>query len=157
MRLPLIRLVDGSGGGGSVKTLEMVGYFYVPELHGFETTMKLMGHVPVVCACMGSVAGLGAVRVTISHFSLMIEGTSQLFVAGPPVVERGFGKPVDKNALGGHTSMPMAAALWTMRSLQKKKRLTASDDFFLTCHKMCGKCPLDEKSMTRSIEERKAC
>ncbi len=101
MRLPLIRLVDGSGGGGSVKTLEMVGHSYVPALHGFETTMKLMGAVPVICACMGSVAGLGAVRVTISHFSLMIEGTSQLFVAGPPIVERGFGKPVEKNELGG--------------------------------------------------------
>lgn len=101
MRLPLVRLIDGSGGGGSVKTLEMVGYSYIPELHGFETTMKLMGHVPVVCACMGSVAGLGAVRVTISHFSLMVKGSSQLFVAGPPVVERGLGKAVDKNELGG--------------------------------------------------------
>lgn len=101
MRLPLVRLIDGSGGGGSVKTLEMVGHSYVPALHGFETTMKLMGHVPVVCACMGSVAGLGAVRTTISHFSLMIKGSSQLFVAGPPVVERGFGKPVEKNELGG--------------------------------------------------------
>jgi acetyl-CoA carboxylase carboxyltransferase component len=101
MRLPLVRLVDGSGGGGSVKTLEMVGHSYVPALPGFETTMKLMGYVPVVCACMGSVAGLGAVRATISHFSLMIKGSSQLFVAGPPVVERGFGKPVEKNELGG--------------------------------------------------------
>ena len=101
MRMPLIRLIDGSGGGGSVKTLEMVGHSYVPALHGFETTMKLMGHVPVVCACMGSVAGLGAVRTTISHFSLMIKDSSQLFVAGPPVVERGFGKPVGKNELGG--------------------------------------------------------
>ena len=101
MRVPLVRLVDGSGGGGSVKTLEMVGHSYIPALHGFETTMRLLGHVPVVCACMGSVAGLGAVRVTISHFSLMIKNTSQLFVAGPPVVERGFGKPVDKNELGG--------------------------------------------------------
>ena len=101
MRLPLIRLVDGSGGGGSVKTLEMVGYSYVPALQGFNTTMELLGQVPVVCACMGSVAGLGAVRVTISHFSLMIKETSQLFVAGPPVVERGFGKPVEKNELGG--------------------------------------------------------
>ena len=101
MRMPLVRLIDGSGGGGSVKTLEMVGHSYVPALHGFETTMKLMGQVPVVCACMGSVAGLGAVRTTISHFSLMIKETSQLFVAGPPVVERGFGKPVGKNELGG--------------------------------------------------------
>lgn len=101
MRMPLVRLIDGSGGGGSVKTLEIVGHSYVPALHGFETTMRLMGHVPVVCACMGSVAGLGAVRTTISHFSLMIKDTSQLFVAGPPVVERGFGKPVGKNELGG--------------------------------------------------------
>ncbi len=101
MRLPLVRLIDGSGGGGSVKTLEMVGHSYVPTLHGFETTMKLLGAVPVVCACMGSVAGLGAVRTTISHFSLMIKGSSQLFVAGPPVVERGFGKPIQKNDLGG--------------------------------------------------------
>ena len=101
MRLPLVRLVDGSGGGGSVKTLEVVGHSYIPELKGIETTMQLMGHVPVVCACMGSVAGLGAVRVTISHFSLMIKKTSQLFVAGPPVVERSFGKPVGKNELGG--------------------------------------------------------
>ncbi len=101
MRLPLVRLIDGSGGGGSVKTLEMVGHSYVPALKGFETTMKLLGQVPVVCACMGSVAGLGAVRTTISHFSLMIKDTSQLFVAGPPVVERGFGKPIGKNELGG--------------------------------------------------------
>ena len=108
LRLPLIRLVDGSGGGGSVKTLEMAGHSYVPALKGLETTMQLMGVVPVVCACMGSVAGLGAVRVTISHFSLMIKGSSQLFVAGPPVVERGFGKSVEKNELGGshiHTSL----------------------------------------------------
>lgn len=108
MRLPLIRLVDGSGGGGSVKTLEMVGHSYVPALKGFEKTMQLMGVVPVVCACMGSVAGLGAVRVTISHFSLMIKDSSQLFVAGPPVVERGFGKPVEKSELGGsqiHTNV----------------------------------------------------
>lgn len=101
MRLPLVRLIDGSGGGGSVKTLEMIGHSYIPELHGFETTVELMGHVPVVCACMGSVAGLGAVRVTLSHFSLMVKGSSQLFVAGPPVVERGFGHKIDKEELGG--------------------------------------------------------
>ncbi len=29
-RLPLIRLIEGTGGGGSVKTLEDTGYTYVP-------------------------------------------------------------------------------------------------------------------------------
>ena len=60
-----------------------------------------MNEVPVIGACMGSVAGLGAVRVVTSHFSLMVKGTSQLFVAGPPVVERGVGQKVSKEELGG--------------------------------------------------------
>ena len=32
LRLPLVRLVDGTGGGGSVKTLEQMGFSYVPPL-----------------------------------------------------------------------------------------------------------------------------
>jgi acetyl-CoA carboxylase carboxyltransferase component len=55
----------------------------------------------VVAACLGPVAGLGAVRVATSHFSLMVKGVSQLFIAGPPVVERGIGQKVSKEELGG--------------------------------------------------------
>ena len=36
MRMPLIRLIDGTGGGGSVKTLEMAGRTYVPEVRGWQ-------------------------------------------------------------------------------------------------------------------------
>ena len=36
LRLPLVRLVDGTGGGGSVKSLEQMGFSYVPPLPGFE-------------------------------------------------------------------------------------------------------------------------
>jgi acetyl-CoA carboxylase carboxyltransferase component len=60
-----------------------------------------MSEIPVVGACMGSVAGLGAARVAASHFSVMVRGSSQLFVAGPPVVKRGLGEDVDKETLGG--------------------------------------------------------
>jgi acetyl-CoA carboxylase carboxyltransferase component len=101
LRLPIIRLVDGTGGGGSVKTLEMTGRTYVPANPAWDVVVALMNEVPVVGACMGSVAGLGAVRVVTSHFSLMVKGTSQLFVAGPPVVERGVGQRVSKEELGG--------------------------------------------------------
>ncbi|MEW6209149.1 MAG: carboxyl transferase domain-containing protein [Acidobacteriota bacterium] len=101
LRLPIIRLVDGTGGGGSVKTIEMTGRTYVPANPAWDTVVALMSEVPVVGACMGSVAGLGAVRVVTSHFSLMVRGTSQLFVAGPPVVERGIGERVPKEQLGG--------------------------------------------------------
>ena len=60
-----------------------------------------MGMVPVIAGCMGSVAGIGAARVAASHFSVMIRGTSQLFVAGPPVVKWGTGEDLNKEELGG--------------------------------------------------------
>lgn len=36
MRIPLVRLVDGTGGGGSVRSLEDMGFTYVPPLPGFD-------------------------------------------------------------------------------------------------------------------------
>lgn len=101
LRLPLIRLVDGTGGGGSVKTYEETGRTYVPGNPGYDLIVRAMSEIPVVGACMGSVAGLGAARVAASHFSVMVRGSSQLFVAGPPVVKRGIGEDVDKETLGG--------------------------------------------------------
>ncbi len=102
LRVPMVRLVDGTGGGGSVKTIEQIGRTYVPANPAWDTVTALLGEVPVVGACLGPVAGLGAVRVVTSHFSVMVRGSSQLFVAGPPVVERGVGEKVSKEQLGGH-------------------------------------------------------
>ncbi len=100
-RLPLIRLVEGTGGGGSVRMLEQSGYTYVPANPGWDTVVANLSLVPVVAACMGPVAGLGAARVVMSHFSVLIEGASQLFVAGPPVVRHATGEALDKEQLGG--------------------------------------------------------
>src|SRR3546814_9527255 len=41
LRIPMIRLVDGTGGGGSVKSLEMDGRTYVPLLRSEEHTSDL--------------------------------------------------------------------------------------------------------------------
>jgi acetyl-CoA carboxylase carboxyltransferase component len=101
LRLPLVRLVDGTGGGGSVKTYEITGRTYVPGNPAWDIIAAAMSEFPVVAAALGPVAGLGAARVACSHFSLMVRGLSQVFVAGPPVVERAFGTPVDKESLGG--------------------------------------------------------
>lgn len=100
LQLPLIRLVDGTGGGGSVKSLEMDGRTYVPANPGWDWVVANMGVVPVVALALGSVAGLGAARVVTSHYSIMVKGISQLFVAGPPVVAR-VSDPVTKEELGG--------------------------------------------------------
>jgi acetyl-CoA carboxylase carboxyltransferase component len=102
LRIPMVRLVDGTGGGGSVKTIEQIGRTYVPANPAWDMITAMLGEVPVIGACLGPVAGLGAVRVVTSHFSLMVRGSSQLFVAGPPVVERGVGEKVSKEELGGY-------------------------------------------------------
>ena len=52
--------------------------------------------VPVVAAALGPVAGLGAARVVCSHFSVIVRGSAQLFVAGPPVVAAAMGEAPDK-------------------------------------------------------------
>jgi acetyl-CoA carboxylase carboxyltransferase component len=101
LRLPIVRLVDGTGGGGSVKMLEDMKRTYVPANPSWDVVVALLSEVPVVGACLGSVAGLGAARVVTAHFSVMVQGSSQLFVAGPPVVERGVGETVGKEELGG--------------------------------------------------------
>ena len=100
LRLPLIRLVDGTGGGGSVRTTEVIGYTKCPSLQGWGLVIENLSTVPVVSLALGSVAGLGSARVCASHYSVMVKDTSQIFVAGPPVVKR-IGQNYTKNELGG--------------------------------------------------------
>src|SRR5215468_8272683 len=100
LRLPLIRLVEGSGGGGSVKTIETTGRANVPAIDGWEWVVENMGTIPRVALGLGSVAGLGAAHLAAAHYSVMIKDKSAMFVAGPPVVER-LGQKLSKNELGG--------------------------------------------------------
>ncbi len=101
LRMPIVRLVDGSGGGGSVKTLETERRSFVPFNPGWEWVVANLSTVPTVGLCLGSVAGLGAARVVTSHYSVMVRDTSHLFVAGPPVVNQLGVETVDKESLGG--------------------------------------------------------
>lgn len=36
MRLPVVKLTDGSSGGGSVSTIKKTGYSYIPMVLGME-------------------------------------------------------------------------------------------------------------------------
>ncbi len=101
LRLPMIRLIEGTGGGGSVKFLETMDRTYVPANPAMEIMEELLSTVPVVSAALGPVAGLGAARVVFSHFSVMPKKTAQVFVAGPPVVEAATGQKIGKEELGG--------------------------------------------------------
>src|SRR6266571_2468588 len=108
LRLPIIRIIEGSGGGGAVKTIETAGRANLPGRVGsnlpyYYTTANL-GQVPVVALGLGSVAGLGAARLAARNYSIMTQTTSALFVAGPPVVNalaKDAGAHLDRFELGG--------------------------------------------------------
>ncbi len=110
-RVPLIRMIEGSGGGGSVKTIETTGRANVPGVRGWEWVVRNMGEVPTVGLGLGSVAGLGAARLAATHYSVMVKEISAMFVAGPPVVNRLSPRQFDKQELGGWEIQLRAGAI----------------------------------------------
>jgi len=100
MGIPMIRMIDGTGGGGSVKSLEDMGFTYVPAVPGWEDIIKNLDTVPVVALALGPTAGMGAARTVASHYSIMVRGLSQIFAAGPAVAAA-IGDTLTKEQLGG--------------------------------------------------------
>lgn len=103
LRLPILKLVDGSSGGGSVTTIKKDGFSYVPPMPGFkEVTQQLSLGIPNVGAVLGPAIGLGAARVTACHFSVMAADVGSLFNAGPHVVAKAtFEEGLTASELGG--------------------------------------------------------
>jgi acetyl-CoA carboxylase carboxyltransferase component len=105
--LPHVRLVDGMGGGGSVKTIEIKGRTSVPQVAGWEAVVNHLAVAPSVALALGSVAGIGAARVATSHYSVIVSETAQMMIAGPALVDQASLGDVSKEELGHariHTS-----------------------------------------------------
>ena len=99
-QLPYVRLLDAAG--GSVRGFEEIGRTYLPDGNGWShIDVDLLSKVPVVSALLGSVAGLPAINACLAHFNVMVEGLSQLFPGGPPVVKAALGYDITKEDLGG--------------------------------------------------------
>lgn len=101
MRLPMIRLLDGASGGGSVKMAMEQGFHYLPVNPGWKAVTDSLSLVPVVSACLGPTVGIGAARFVMAHFGLMVEGLGQIFTAGPPIVRSATREDLTKEELGG--------------------------------------------------------
>ncbi len=98
-RIPFVHLLDATG--GSVKTFEQIGRTYLPgNAAGGGRVAEMLNTIPVVSAVLGSVAGLPAVQAALCHFNVMVKKTSQVFVAGPKVVEQATGHTISKEDLG---------------------------------------------------------
>ena len=103
LRVPMVRLLDGSSGGGSVATYLELQATYVPPLSGVNHLVHMLNEVPVAAALLGPVVGFAAARATLTHFSTMVRAHGQLFVAGPPVVHQATGTLASKGLRAGAT------------------------------------------------------
>ncbi|KAH8591158.1 propionyl-CoA carboxylase-like protein [Bisporella sp. PMI_857] len=87
LKLPILKLVDGSSGGGSVTTIRKDGFSYIPPLPSFAQVVRQLNMgIPNLGAVLGPAIGLGAARVVACHFSVMAADVGSLFNAGPKVV-----------------------------------------------------------------------
>ena len=103
LQIPIVKLVDGSSGGGSVTTIRTTKYSYVPPLPSFaQVVQQLNMGIPNLGAVLGPAIGLGAARVVACHFSVMAADVGSLFNAGPNVVKNAtFEEGLSFTDLGG--------------------------------------------------------
>jgi len=104
--IPLVQLCDGAGASaasyeGSGEKGGGGGRMSLPPGTQWWWDVQLLQKVPVVSAVVGSCAGHVAARAVLSHFSIMVKGTGQIFPAGPPVVSRALSENTPKDDLGG--------------------------------------------------------
>ncbi|KAF2732520.1 ClpP/crotonase [Polyplosphaeria fusca] len=103
LQIPIVKLVDGSSGGGSVTTIRTTGFSYVPPLPSFTQVVEQLNMgIPNLGAVLGPAIGLGAARVVACHFSVMAADIGSLFNAGPSVVKNAtFEEGLSFTDLGG--------------------------------------------------------
>jgi propionyl-CoA carboxylase beta chain len=82
--LPLVRLLDGTGGGGSVAEVEKLGATYVPYVPGFDQVVANLGRVPVVS--LGTQDSIGAHQMWLAFNGGEDNGLKEGFF--PPVFQR---------------------------------------------------------------------
>jgi acetyl-CoA carboxylase carboxyltransferase component len=103
LKLPMVKLVDGASGGGSITNYRTQGGSYLPELELLSWLMKELDlGIPQCAAVVGTAVGLGAARAAVSHFSVVAADIGSLFNAGPAIVEGAtFEQDLSFEALGG--------------------------------------------------------
>lgn len=102
LKLPVVRLVEGVG--GSIREILDLGYTELPSGNdeGTQHEVEALSEIPIAAAGFGAIAGLGALFMVKSHFSVMVKRTAQVFVGGPPLVKAASGETVTKEELGGY-------------------------------------------------------
>jgi len=96
MGAPIVGLNDSGGARIQEGVLSLGGYADI-----FLRNTLASGVVPQISAIMGPCAGGAVYSPAITDFTIMVEGTSYMFVTGPDVIKTVTHEEVTKEALGG--------------------------------------------------------
>ena len=94
--VPLIGLLDSVGariqeGLDVTRAIGMI----------FRSNTLASGVIPQISAIMGPCIGVASYSPALTDFTLMVKGTSQMFITGPPVIKEVLGEEVTMEELGG--------------------------------------------------------
>lgn len=89
LKLPMVKLIDGASGGGSIITYKVQQGTYISELELLPCLVQQLDlGIPQCATIVGPAVGLGAARAAVSHFGVTAANIGSLLNAGPKVVER---------------------------------------------------------------------
>ena len=103
-RLPIIYLVDSAGVYLPMQDEIFPDKEHFGRIFRNNAKMSSMG-IPQIAAIMGSCVAGGAYLPIMSDEALIVERTGSIFLAGPYLVKAAIGEDVDKETLGGATSL----------------------------------------------------
>jgi propionyl-CoA carboxylase beta chain len=96
MGAPIVGLNDSGGARIQEGVVSLAGYADI-----FLRNTLASGVVPQISAIMGPCAGGAVYSPAITDFTIMVEGTSYMFVTGPDVIRTVTHEDVTKESLGG--------------------------------------------------------
>src|SRR3954465_4824663 len=98
---PLIGLNDSGGARIQEGVVSLGGYADI-----FLRNVMASGVVPQISVVMGPCAGGAVYSPAMTDFTVMVEGTSYMFVTGPNVVKAVTHEDIDAESLGGASGHP---------------------------------------------------
>ncbi|KPV43574.1 acyl-CoA carboxylase subunit beta [Alicyclobacillus ferrooxydans] len=93
---PIIGLNDSGGARIQEGVVSLDGYGHI-----FYRNSIYSGVIPQISVIMGPCAGGAVYSPAITDFIFMVEGTSQMFITGPKVIETVTGEKITSEGLGG--------------------------------------------------------
>src|SRR5512136_3184941 len=94
--VPIVGLNDSGGSRIQEGVASLAGYADI-----FLRNTLASGAIPQISAIMGPCAGGAVYSPAITDFTIMVEGTSYMFVTGPDVIKAVTHEEVTKDQLGG--------------------------------------------------------